>query len=180
MPQVRATFSGDLSDVTANEYASRALVVTIEASDAGFSTSGCEVGTPPDRNLAPTPRPASRPSHIPQTDRRVHRRRSAGLQRSRTSGTDHSQRSNCRRSAEADGRQWADSNGRQHSISLTSPQCRLLYQIVLTEGSADDVQEFLDRATLLRIWDQLWLPAVVHDAWVAWVAWVASHRHVAV
>jgi hypothetical protein len=70
---------------------------------------------------------------------------------------------------------WSDGHNR-FDLGAESER-RLLYQIVLTEGSADDVREFLDRATLLRIWDQLWLPAAVHDAWDAWVA---SHRHVAV
>ena len=54
---------------------------------------------------------------------------------------------------------------------------RLLYQIVLTEGSADDVREFLHLPTMLRIWDQLWLSAAVHDAWDPWVA---THRHATV
>jgi hypothetical protein len=70
---------------------------------------------------------------------------------------------------------WSD--GRNRFDLSDESERRLLYQIVLTEGSADDVREFLDRATLLRIWDQLWLPAAVHDAWDAWVA---AHRHVAV
>lgn len=70
---------------------------------------------------------------------------------------------------------WSDGHNR-FDLGDESER-RLLYQIVLTEGSANDVREFLDLATLLRIWDQLWLPAAVHDAWDAWVA---AHRHVAV
>ena len=70
---------------------------------------------------------------------------------------------------------WSDGHNR-FDLGDES-ECRLLYQIVLTEGSAEDVRQFLDRATLLRIWDQLWLPTAVHDAWDPWVA---AHRHVAV
>lgn len=70
---------------------------------------------------------------------------------------------------------WSDGSDR-FDLADESER-RLLYQIVLTEGSADDVRQFLHLPTMLKIWDQLWLPAAVHDAWDAWIA---AHRHAAV
>lgn len=63
---------------------------------------------------------------------------------------------------------WSD--GRNRFDLADESESRLLYQIVLTEGSAADVREFLNLPTLLTIWDQLWLSAAVHDAWDLWVA----------
>jgi hypothetical protein len=40
-----------------------------------------------------------------------------------------------------------------------------LYQIVLTNGSVEDISAFLNRAELLRLWPRLWLPAHVRRAW---------------
>ena len=56
-------------------------------------------------------------------------------------------------------------------------ELRLLYQIVLAEGTANDVERFLNMATLLNIWDRLWLPRAVHEAWDPWIA---GHRRVTV
>ena len=47
---------------------------------------------------------------------------------------------------------------------------RLLYQVVLAEGTADDIRTYLHLPTLLAIWDTLWLPVPVHEAWDRWVA----------
>lgn len=70
---------------------------------------------------------------------------------------------------------WSD---RHNRFDLADhAERRLLYQIVLSEGSADDVGQFLHLPTMLNIWDQLWLSAAVHDAWDRWVA---IQRHVAV
>jgi len=52
-----------------------------------------------------------------------------------------------------------------------------MYQIVLSEGSADDVVALLHLPTLLEVWDELWLSPAVHSAWGAWVQ---AHRHAAV
>ena len=54
---------------------------------------------------------------------------------------------------------------------------RLLYQIVLAEGTGSDVRTYLHLPTLLAIWNTLWLPAPVHEAWDRWVA---ARRNVAV
>ena len=70
---------------------------------------------------------------------------------------------------------WSD---RHNLFNLADDsEVRLLYQLVLTEGSAEDVREFLHLPTLLRVWDSLWLSSAVHEAWDEWVA---RQRHVAV
>ncbi len=40
-----------------------------------------------------------------------------------------------------------------------------LYEVVLREGSLDDVCVLIDGATLIRIWDDLYLPPYVRSAW---------------
>lgn len=40
-----------------------------------------------------------------------------------------------------------------------------LYQIVLTEGTEDDVCRYIDRGELERLWPRLWLPEHVREAW---------------
>lgn len=60
---------------------------------------------------------------------------------------------------------WSDRHNR-FDFSDESER-RLLYQIVLTGGTTEDAQLFLHLPTLLRIWDDLWLPRAVHDAWGA-------------
>lgn len=70
---------------------------------------------------------------------------------------------------------WSDAHNR---FDLADPaERRLLYQTVLREGTTTDVLEYLHRPTLLEIWDTLWLPAAVRQAWDKWIA---AHRHAAV
>ena len=40
-----------------------------------------------------------------------------------------------------------------------------LYEVVLREGSLDDVCTLIDGAALVRIWDDLYLPPYVRSAW---------------
>lgn len=40
-----------------------------------------------------------------------------------------------------------------------------LYQIVLTEGTVDDLCHYIEADELVRLWPQLWLPAHVREAW---------------
>lgn len=47
---------------------------------------------------------------------------------------------------------------------------RMLYEIVLTEGSIDDVRSYLDAAELVRLWRQLWLSPHVRRAWEPLIA----------
>ena len=48
-----------------------------------------------------------------------------------------------------------------------------MYQIMLTEGSSEDVVAFINRELLLSVWDELWLSRAVHEAWDSWVQ---AHR----
>jgi hypothetical protein len=70
---------------------------------------------------------------------------------------------------------WSDDNNR---FDLSDAAERnLLYRIVLAEGTDEDVRRYLHLPTLLQIWDELWLPPAVHEAWDAWVE---AHRRAAV
>lgn len=40
-----------------------------------------------------------------------------------------------------------------------------LYQIVLTDGTEDDVCRYIDPDELRRLWSRLWLPEHVRQAW---------------
>ena len=42
---------------------------------------------------------------------------------------------------------------------------RDLYEIVLTEGSLDDIHQLVDGPALLDVWDQMYLPPRVRAAW---------------
>jgi|GEM_PF-1938931 len=70
---------------------------------------------------------------------------------------------------------WSDGHNRFDLADIS--ERRLLYQIVLAEGTPDDVCEFLHPRTLLEIWDELWLSAAVHEAWDGWVE---ARRHAVV
>ena len=90
---------------------------------------------------------------------------------------------------------WSDVDGRWHGfvrlpehLSWSGPasefdlddlaELRVVYATVLREGSDDDVREWIHPATLLDIWDSLWLPPAVHEAWDGWIS---AHRvHAAV
>lgn len=49
---------------------------------------------------------------------------------------------------------------------MTDDQRRArLYEIVLREGSLDDVRALVDGASLVRIWNGLYLPPHVRRAW---------------
>lgn len=47
---------------------------------------------------------------------------------------------------------------------------RLLYELVLTEGSVDDVRAYVNGAELVRLWDALWLSPHVRRAWEPLIA----------
>jgi hypothetical protein len=48
-----------------------------------------------------------------------------------------------------------------------------VYEIVLTEGTEDDVRRFIDVDKLVALWSRLYL-----SPWVrrAWEAWLREHR----
>lgn len=44
-----------------------------------------------------------------------------------------------------------------------------VYEQVLREGTADDVRRFIVVDDLLDLWDELYLPSHVRDAWCDWL-----------
>ena len=70
-------------------------------------------------------------------------------------------------------------SGPSSTVDLDDPaELRLMYATVLREGSEDDVRARIHQPTLLAIWDSLWLPSAVHEAWDGWIQ---GHRvHVGV
>jgi hypothetical protein len=83
---------------------------------------------------------------------------------------------------------WSDDNN--HFDLSKRARLRSMYQIVLTEGTADDVRTYINRALLtddvrtyinrallIDVWNELWLSPAVHEAWDSWIE---AHRHAAV
>ena len=60
---------------------------------------------------------------------------------------------------------WSGTGG-PRTLDLTNPAERdLLYSIVLTEGSEDDVCSLLSADVLVGMWPTLWLSPHVREAW---------------
>ena len=71
--------------------------------------------------------------------------------------------------------QWS---GRRRQYDLSDRRQRaLVYELVLSEGTDDDVRFFIDVDELVRLWDDLVLPAHVRRAWSEWLA---TRRNIAV
>jgi excisionase family DNA binding protein len=70
---------------------------------------------------------------------------------------------------------WSDDNNR-FDLSKRARR-RSMNQIVLTEGTAEDVRAYINRALLIDVWDELWLSPAVHEAWDIWIE---THRHATV
>ena len=65
---------------------------------------------------------------------------------------------------------WSGSGG-PRTLDLTDPAEReLLYSVVLTEGTEEDVCDLLDATTLRELWPDLWLSPHVRDALAAAIA----------
>ena len=47
---------------------------------------------------------------------------------------------------------------------------RMFYEIVLTEGTIDDVRNYVDATELVRLWSDLWLSPHVRRAWQLLIA----------
>ena len=45
---------------------------------------------------------------------------------------------------------------------------RSVYEQVLREGTEDDVRRYVRASVLADVWDELFLPAYVRDAWTDW------------
>lgn len=64
------------------------------------------------------------------------------------------------------------------SYDLDDPaDARRVYEQVLREGSAYDIQEFIDVDRLSRMWEDLVLPATVRRRWAFWLR---DNRHIIV
>ena len=70
---------------------------------------------------------------------------------------------------------WSDDNNRFDLAKRA--RLRSMYQIVLTEGTAEDIRTYINRALLIDVWDELWLSPAVHEAWDGWIE---AHRHATV
>ena len=61
------------------------------------------------------------------------------------------------------------------SFDLSNEAERIeLYEIVLTDGTAEDVCRYVNREELLRLWPRLWLPSYVRQVWEPRLGVVAS------
>ena len=70
---------------------------------------------------------------------------------------------------------WSDDN---NAFDLSKrARLRSMYQVVLAEGSAQDVCSYINFALLIDVWSELWLSPAVHEAWDNWIE---EHRHAAV
>jgi len=59
----------------------------------------------------------------------------------------------------------------RRAFDLTSEHDRrLLYEVVLTEGTLDDVRDHLNARELVRLWSDLWLSPHVRRAWAPLIA----------
>jgi len=65
-------------------------------------------------------------------------------------------------------------SGPSPAFELKDPRWRRhLYEIVLAQGTAHDVERYVDPELLVADWDHLWLPPAVH---AAWDGWIEQHR----
>jgi hypothetical protein len=56
--------------------------------------------------------------------------------------------------------------GPAEEFDFADPRSRLVaYQIVMTDGDADDAARLINADELLRLWPKLWLPMHVRRAW---------------
>jgi hypothetical protein len=55
-------------------------------------------------------------------------------------------------------------------------ECKYVYEVVLVDGTAADVERFVDRARLVELWPCLYLPRWVRDAWAPTIAAELSRR----
>jgi hypothetical protein len=70
---------------------------------------------------------------------------------------------------------YASGHGPARSFDLSNEAERIvLYEIVLTDGTAEDVCRYLNYEELLRVWPRLWLPPYVRQVWEPRLGDVAS------
>lgn len=62
---------------------------------------------------------------------------------------------------------YASGAGAAHTFDLDDDRDRIrFYEIVLTNGTADDIRRYLNLNELIRLWPKLWLAPHVQRAWV--------------
>jgi hypothetical protein len=62
---------------------------------------------------------------------------------------------------------WSDPS---MEYDLANPRhIRRVYEQVLREGTAEDVRFYIRPSVLVAIWDDLFLPSHVRDAWDGWI-----------
>ena len=44
-----------------------------------------------------------------------------------------------------------------------------VYQLVMTEGTCDDVRRYIDLSLLLEMWHDMWLSPHVRERWDCWL-----------
>ena len=44
-----------------------------------------------------------------------------------------------------------------------------VYQLVMTEGTSDDVRRYIDLGLLLKMWHDMWLSPYVRERWDYWL-----------
>ena len=44
-----------------------------------------------------------------------------------------------------------------------------VYQLVMTEGTPDDMRRYIDLDHLLEMWHHMWLPPYVREIWDRWL-----------
>jgi hypothetical protein len=70
---------------------------------------------------------------------------------------------------------YASGQGPARRFDMSNETERIeLYEIVLTDGAAEDVCRYVNREELLRLWPRLWLPPHVRQVWEPRLGVVAS------
>jgi hypothetical protein len=65
---------------------------------------------------------------------------------------------------------WSGSPDRRAFDLAVEHDRRMLYEVVLTEGTVEDLRRYVDAAELLRLWSGLWLSPHVRRAWQPLIA----------
>ena len=64
-----------------------------------------------------------------------------------------------------------DPTNPQRVYDLDEPShCKYLYEVVLVDGRAEDIEQFVDRIRLAELWPDLYLPGPVRAAWASTIA----------
>jgi hypothetical protein len=70
---------------------------------------------------------------------------------------------------------YASGQGPARRFDMSNEAERIeMYEIVLTDGTAEDVCRYVNRGELLRLWPRLWLPPYVRQVWEPRLGVVAS------